>query len=399
MSLDAPNLASRDRVIVAIPAYEPSAGLLDVVTGMISAGLTRVLVIDDGSGPASAEVFTQVKQAGATVLHHEVNRGKGMALRTAMTHVLEHAPDVVGVVTADADGQHTITDIEAVAMALLAASDRPRVCVLGERNFDLPDIPLRSRFGNKVTTGILRLLAGRKLRDTQTGLRGLSRDILPELLEVRGDRFDYEMRALMHLLASRADLVSVPIETVYEDGRNATSHFRPVRDSAIIYASILRQAAVFVLTSVLGFLVDIGVFVLLIDALFDGHPTVRAVGICTVVARVVSALVNYVDNHLLVFRTGARVHHSVVRYAVLAVGLVTASWLLTTALAQVLAHHVVWAKLIVDSALFLVSYLVQRHWVFRTPATEIADRPASPAQRWKARRNRTDSRNGTAAGS
>lgn len=356
---------SVDRVVVIIPAYEPSEELPRLVAGIVAGGLPRVLVIDDGSGTAYSDVFDAAARAGARVVRHDVNRGKGAALRSALAHVLEHAPESPGVVTADADGQHTAQDIRRVAQALAAREGTPRVCVLGERDFDLPDIPWRSRFGNKLTTGIIRLLFGRRLRDTQTGLRGMSTDLLPELLDVGGDRFDHEMRVLMHLLATHAEVVSVPIATVYEDGQNATSHFRPLRDSVVIYAAILRQLGAFVLTSGLGFLVDISVFVLVMDLVFDGHPTVRAVGVSTVVARVVSVAANYAVNHLVVFDADAQLRRSAGRYAVLAVGLLLSSWLLTTGLSHLLGHHVVWAKLIADTGLFFVSYLVQRRWVFR----------------------------------
>lgn len=368
---------SVDRVLAVIPAYEPSEELPRLVAGLVAAGLRRVLVVDDGSSEHFGDVFADTSAAGAQVVRHDVNRGKGVALRTALAHALEHGLDLVGVVTADADGQHTVHDIHRVAQELAARQGDARVCVLGQRDFDLPDIPLRSRFGNKVTTGIIRLLYGRHLPDTQTGLRGLSLDLLPELLGVRGDRFDHEMRVLMHLLASRAEIVAVPIETVYEGGQNTTSHFRPLRDSAIIYAALLRQLGSFVVTSVLGFVVDIAVFVLVIDLAFDGHPTVVAVGVSTVAARVVSVATNYTANHLVVFRSGARVHRSATRYAALAVGLVLASWVLTTGVSHLLGHHVVWAKLIVDTGLFFVSYLVQRRWVFRADLPGAAPTPGS----------------------
>lgn len=373
---------SLDQVAVVIPAYQPSDDLPRVVSGIVAAGLRLVIVVDDGSGPAYAEVFAAASRAGAEVVQHDVNRGKGVALRTAMAHVLDRAPDLAGIVTADADGQHTVQDVRRVAQQLLDGRGTPRLCVLGERDFDLPDIPLRSRVGNKLTTGIIRLLFGRRLPDTQTGLRGLSLDLLPEVLRVRGDRFDHEMRVLMHLLATRAEIVPVPIETVYEDGANATSHFRPLRDSAIIYAAILRQLGAFVITSGLGFLVDIAVFVLVMDLAFDGRPSIQSVGVATVVARLVSVVANYAANHLVVFNLDTRIHKSVARYAVLAAGLLLASWLFTTGLSHLMGQHVVWAKLIVDTCLFFVSYLVQRRWVFRSEAraAPVAARRQATAQ-------------------
>lgn len=368
-------------VVVVIPAYEPSDQLPRLVDDLASAGLTSVLVVDDGSGPGYDPVFAAVSERpGVRVLRHGTNRGKGVALRTALSSILDDHPGVVGVVTADADGQHLPADIRRVADELVERAGRAaRVCVLGQRDFDLPDIPLRSRLGNKVTTGVIRALFGRRLPDTQTGLRGMSTDLLPELLDVPGDRFDHEMRALMHLLGSRARISAVPIETVYEDGANATSHFRPLRDSAIIYAAVLRQIGLFVLSSGSGFLVDIGVFVVVMDTVFDGNPTLRAVGVATLVARVVSALTNYAVNHLVVFASRERVHRALGRYAVLAAGILGASWLLTSGLSHLLGQHVVWAKIVVDSGLFAVSFLAQKHWVFasRVPHPDEVTEPAT----------------------
>lgn len=355
-------------VVVIIPAYEPSSRLVSLVAELSAAGVDRLLVVDDGSGPAYRQTFDAVCQvSGVELLRHEVNRGKGAAMRTAIAHVMRQGA-LTGVVTADADGQHTVADIRRVAdMLTERAPGTQRLCVLGERDFDLPQIPLRSRLGNKVTTALISALFGRRLPDTQTGLRGMTADLLPELLDVPGERFDHEMRAIMHLLTTGAHIVPVAIETVYEGGQNSTSHFRPVRDSAVIYAAILRQLGTFGLTSGLGFLIDILTFVAVMDGVFDGHPTLRAVGIATLTARVVSALANYAVNHLLVFRTGTKVPRSLGRYVVLAGVLLTASWLLTTGAANLLGHHVVWAKVLVDTLLFFASYLVQRRWVFAPP--------------------------------
>ena len=360
-------------VVVVIPAYEPSSVLVDLVSALVESGACGVVVVDDGSGPSYGEVFSALTaRRGVDVLTHRTNLGKGAALRTALAH-LRSRPDIVGAVTADADGQHTVADIGRVAREVAAHdATEQRLLVLGERDFDLPDIPMRSRVGNKVTTALVGSILGRQLPDTQTGLRGLSTSLFPELLEVPGDRFDYEMRALIHLLSTGAVVETVPIETVYEGGQNASSHFRPLQDSAIIYAALFRQVGVFALASGVGFAVDILVFVLVIDLFFDGHPSLRAVGIATATARVISAVVNYALNRQVVFRPGGprapktlRGRRSFYRYAVLAAGILTASWIFTTALSHLLGHRVVWAKLIVDSALFLVSYVLQRRWVFR----------------------------------
>lgn len=357
-------------VTVVIPAYEPAPVLVDLVRRLLEAGLTSVVVVDDGSPAEHDPTFRAVAGfRGVTLVRHQHNMGKGQALRTGLAEVLRCSPDGAGAVTADADGQHTVDDILSVAESLTeAAAGDPRVLVLGERDFDLPHIPWRSRLGNKVTTTVVRGLSGRRLPDTQTGLRGVSRALLSEMLEVPGDRFDYEMRALMHLVTSDAHLVHVPITTVYEDGENATTHFRPVRDSVIIYAAILRQLGRFLLTSGSGFLVDIAVFAAIMHLVFGGEARAGAVGVAAITARVCSALVNYGLNRTLVFADDSQVHRSLGRYATLAVGIVSASWLLTVTLTPVLGRHVVAVKIAVDLGLFVLSYLAQRRWVFAGPA-------------------------------
>src|SRR4051794_38578704 len=155
---------------VVIPAYRPSSGLVDLVRNLRRQSQRAIVIVDDGSGPDYPETFARASAfPNVTLLRHAVNLGKGAALKTAFNHILCSMPDVIGVVTADADGQHHPDDIERIAGALLA---RPDALVLGARAFD-GDVPLRSKIGNLATRGLMHALLGQKLRDTQTGLRGI----------------------------------------------------------------------------------------------------------------------------------------------------------------------------------------------------------------------------------
>lgn len=356
-------------VVVVIPSLHPGGHLPEVVGSLLAHRHTRVIVVDDGSGPGYAQLFAQVAAfPGCTVLTHPVNRGKGAALKTALEHCI-HLGDVTGVVTADSDGQHSPEDIGRVADELVrsGAGGRP-ICVLGARDFTVGNIPPKSRFGNQLTSTVVRALTGRRLPDTQTGLRGFSPGLLPDLLRVRGARYDYEMNALMWLLNRRVEVSEVPIATIYHDGANSQTHFRPVRDSVVIYAGLCRQVVGFALTSGLGAIVDLVMFALLIDAFFHGGSGLTAVAVATLGARLLSAAANFTANKVLVFGARSRTSRSMVRYALLAVALLVASILATTALAGLLAGHVVWAKIVVDSALFVASYLIQKRWVFPSGA-------------------------------
>jgi len=167
-------------------------------------------------------------------LRHDVNRGKGAALKTAFAAIARDFPDAVGVVTADADGQHLPADIAAVAKSTM---ENPGRITLGVRAFD-GEVPLRSRFGNAWSRWFFFLLTGTMVYDTQTGLRGIPCKFLRALCDIPGDRYEYEGRMLVAAALMKAKPVQVRIKTVYLEG-NRTSHFNPIRDSIRTQAALL----------------------------------------------------------------------------------------------------------------------------------------------------------------
>ncbi|WP_314925820.1 GtrA family protein, partial [Rothia mucilaginosa] len=186
------------------------------------------------------------------------------------------------------------------------------------------------------------------------GLRGFTPQILDWLLQIPGDKYEYEFSMLLRATRADVDLVQVPIVKVYEPG-NPTSHFRPLQDSALIYAPLLAFLASSFLT---GFLVDaIALFVLV----GLGAPLLAAV----VGARVISALTNFTVNRMLMHDGGARpsASSSLVRYAVLAVGILAANAALMETLTG-LGVSLLVAKILTELILIPVSFAVQRRWVF-----------------------------------
>lgn len=361
--------------IVLIPAYEPDGRLVALVRALASRG--PVVVVDDGSDAAYAPVFAASAAAGAVVLAHGVNRGKGAALRTGFAHIADRWPGA-DIVTADADGQHTPADISRVAAALSgvrearmvssgvtrgssALPERPPAIVLGVRAFT-GTVPLRSRAGNALTRRAFRLATGRDVTDTQTGLRGLPAEILPWLRTVPGDRFEYEFRMLLAAPTAGIELVQTPIETVYLEG-NTSSHFRPLADSARIWAPLLKFTA----SALLAFALDT-LLLLALNAL-TGWLLLSVVG-----ARVVSAGANYLVNRRHVF-AGARdlpTRSTATRYFSLAALLLAANYGVLSALTDA-GMSLIMGKILTETALFLVSFSVQRAVVF-------APTPAPPAR-------------------
>ena len=320
-------------LVVLIPAYKPDERLAVLVARLRGARRDcAVLVVDDGSGPQYAPFFSAARARGAEVVSSPVNQGKGQALRTGLAHAAATWPEA-DVVCADADGQHTPSDIEAV------------------RRFTGP-VPLRSRIGNDVTALLFRGATGWRLGDTQTGLRGYPAGRLAWLQEVPGDRYEYELSALLRAHELGMVVEQVEITTVYEPG-NTSSHFRPVQDSARIYAPLLR----FMGASLASFGIDwLGVMVIFA---MTGSLLAAVVG-----ARLVSGTANFFMNRRVFRARRGTVVRTAVRYAVLAVSLLAASYLMLKALTAVGIPLGI-AKVLGDGAIYVASYVVQRRLVFK----------------------------------
>jgi glycosyltransferase len=338
---------------VLIPAYQPDARLPRLILELHRADpSTKIVVVDDGSGQKFSDIFEASATAGAHVISYENNRGKGYALREGFTWIRDVAGDSPEcVVTADADGQHTLNDIFRVGRTCTDTGKS----VLGVREF-VGHVPARSRIGNTATSALFWLATGWKLKDTQTGLRAFPVALLPALLEVQGDRYEYELRVLLHLAKFRHPVSQIPIETIYEAG-NPTSHFRPLQDSARIWAPLLKFAASSGVATVIDY-----VLVLVLNALTG------ALFFPVIAARLVSASVNFAMNRRVFEATGVPLRRSALRYAALAVAVVAGSYTMLAVLTGI--GIPLWiAKIIADTTMYLVSYSAQSRYVF-APAQE-----------------------------
>lgn len=237
---------------ILIPSYKPDESMVATVRELREAAPKyRILVVDDGGGETYAPFFEQAKAAGATVLHHEVNRGKGAALKTGFAWLMENG-ETEGCVTADADGQHLTDDILKVAALV---KELPDAMIIGGRKFNKPGVPLRSKFGNYATRFTYNLLCGQSLGDTQTGLRGVPVGRFADMLAIPGDRYEYEMNQLLCARSMDLELVETEIATVYLDEENSSSHFNPIQDALRVYKPVLLAGLGLVLAAIADLLV------------------------------------------------------------------------------------------------------------------------------------------------
>jgi glycosyltransferase involved in cell wall biosynthesis len=240
-----------ERIAVLIPAFRPDESLAQLVSSLLALSFGAIVVVNDGSGAGYDPIFEQLGQAPRVrVLRHPVNLGKGRALKTGLRYFLDHLTDFDGVVTCDADGQHDAADVWTTAQRVYGA---PEKLVMGVRRFR-GSIPLRSRLGNAITKHVFAFLTGSTLGDTQCGLRGIPRKLIPRCLHLAGDRYEFEMNVLADAARS-CGVAEVPIDTIYING-NRSSHFRPFWDSMQIYLVLAR----FYLSSLIAASLDLAIF-------------------------------------------------------------------------------------------------------------------------------------------
>ena len=349
--------------VMLIPSLEPDERLPAYIQRLVESGFGHVVVVDDGSPESYQPIFERIAATEhVTVLHHDVNHGKGVALKTGYTWIRDHLPGISGVITADADGQHTVPDCIHLAEELEKGQ---RALYLGTRDFSQPDVPPKSRSGNRTTSFLFMLLYGVWLDDTQTGLRAFRREDLDFMIGVEGERFEYEMNVLIACVRHELRMIAIPIKTVYEN-ENRGTHYHPFRDSMRIFSVLARGFIRFMGSSLLCVLIDQGIFNLLNLAVFRNGAAKawRLILISTVVARIISACSNFALNKKFVFKLRGNTAGAAWKYAVLSVAVMLVSASLVWLSGKIGINSTI-AKIVVDTILYFVNYRVQAKWVFK----------------------------------
>jgi len=343
-------------VVIVIPAYQPDEKIMSEFMVEVKENFEHIVIVNDGSGDEYDNFFKRLKEDGYDVLTHSVNLGKGRALKTAINHVLNAYPDAIGMVTADCDGQHIVKDIKNVVAKL---KENPNTLVIGSRNFDEEQVPLRSKFGNKMTRGIFAAFVGIKITDTQSGLRAFGKDIMKTFVRVAGERYEYETNMLIECKEKDIKIEEVVISTVYIQN-NALSHFNPIKDSIIIYKLFFK----FIVAAFSSFLIDIGIFSVLVCLLPDFHcGVVTKIVVATVIARVISSLYNYFVNSKMVFKKANK--KSIINYYILVLVQMFVSAFAVSSIFDCLGGSATFIKLLVDTVIFVINFYLQREWVFK----------------------------------
>lgn len=229
-------MINKINVVVLIPSLNPNDLLIKYVTELIKIGFPKIIVVNDGSSNKYDKYFNKLKKIKeCIVLKHDANYGKGKALKTGFIYYLNNLPSYDGIVTADSDGQHTPVDTLEIAKTLAVNKSS---FILGTRCFDEKQVPFKSKYGNKITTFILKKIYGKEIKDTQTGLRAIPNHFIKKIISLDGDRFEYEINVLIEAIKEDIKIIQVPIKTIYI-GNNKNSHFKAFKDAYEIYSLIL----------------------------------------------------------------------------------------------------------------------------------------------------------------
>ena len=355
------------KTVVLIPALDPERGpLLDLVSKLLSYDFLFVLLVDDGSSKENKIIFEECKSLGCELVSYEENRGKGYALRRGFSEILSKKEfyGEADVITADSDGQHTVEDILKVRAEMLTHRG---AFVLGVRDFfseeSNKNVPPKSLKGNRFTSKLFKYMYGRWMADTQTGLRGIPYSLLGEATKIKGDRYQYEMKALIKAVRSDIEIIETPIEVIYLDNNKGT-HFRPIRDSLKIIGVIISQFLKYSLISLSSSILDIAAFTMLSAMLANVIPTEHII-VSTFIARGISGAFNFLMNKRVVFSAGnTALLPGIIKYIITAAFIASLSALLVNGLFMLLHWNKTIIKIIVDTLLFFLSYKIQQAWVF-----------------------------------
>ena len=336
--------------IALIPSYEPDGALLQVVSELLSNPFI-VVVVNDGSNSSFDEIFKQLPSE-VHYLSYKENHGKGYALKYGFKYIRDYLKLDTTVVTMDSDGQHKVAD----AIKICDACEQVGGLVLGSRYFG-KGTPFKSRFGNFMARTSFLISTRHKIYDTQTGLRAFNTSLLDMFIHVKGNRYEYEMNVLLEAIRQEVPINEERIETIYLDNNSGT-HYNPFKDTWRIFKEVIKFSA----SSLIGFLVDYGVFTLL-TLIKPGWE--HWVLLCVILARIVSATVNFTINYNLVFKKRETLWLAFVKYAGLAVFILGCNLFLMWLLYEQAGMNEYLAKIIVEVTLFITSWLVQRLFVFR----------------------------------
>lgn len=351
-----------DHIIVIMPVYNPSIYTVRLCERLI-VEYKYIIIVDDGSEKRYNHYFNKIKTLGEIGwLFHDINMGKGKAIKDAIKYGLKtydkeiSSGKIIGFITCDADGQHDVKDIKEISSKLC---EEEYDLILGSRNFD-NNTPLRSKFGNELTSKVLNFVHHIKLNDTQTGLRCFNIEFARNIQDIFGSRYEFEINMLIFAKRNNYRILEKKIQTIYIDD-NAHSHFNPILDSIKIYMVILYELIQYCFVSLFSFICDFVMFCLISKlTLKYNHYILYS----TVIARFFSSLINFLLNAHIVFKKKNINYKNIFKYYLLVIINMFLSAFLVSFFKKSFNGNLYTIKVIVDTSIFIIIYFINKYVVF-----------------------------------
>ena len=349
-------------IVIVIPAYNPSKKLIELVDSLILLNFSKIIIVNDGSIKGKSIFRTVKEKPECLILEYKENKGKGYALKYAINYYLENLKNnYKGIVSVDADYQHLPNDVLNIALRLLGNQDS---LILGIRDFYEKGVPTPNRFGNRLTSFIFKLLYGKNIKDTQTGLRGIPNRYLNLCLESSGKRFEFEMNMLIKFVKQKINILEIPIETVYY--KRGESKFNKWIDSILIYKVIFTEYIKFLLSSLICSFLDIILFTVFLNIFSNLNNNLKII-LGTFISRIIADFFNFNINKNFVFISHENSKKIFCKYYLLSF-----SKMLLSASLVLIFHNLfnncseTVLKIIVDVFIYLISYKIQKKYIFKT---------------------------------
>jgi hypothetical protein len=332
-----------------IPTFNPNKNFIELIKNLSLNCNEKIFIIDDGS-TKNKDLFEKIienKYKNVFLLRHAVNLGKGAALKMVFNHILVNFPNIKGCVTLDSDGQHCIKDCINLMNKL---KEEKYDLILGYRKFS-KNIPLKSYIGNNISRFIYKLVLGRNFKDTQTGLRAISKEFMKKCLSIKSNRFEFETEQLAIASFNNLKVLEVSIDTIYIENNSNTS-FRPLIDSLKIYFILFR----YMISSIFTSLVDFIVFSISIYFNFNIISS-------NIIARTFSIFVQFFLLNRYVFNTSSKLKFFIlfVLY-VYVMGFVSS--LIQLYLLEMFYFSVISTKIFVEIILFFINFAFLKVYIF-----------------------------------
>lgn len=331
-----------------IPTYLPNNEFLELINSFSKLRFSKIIIINDGSGKNYSSLFEEITKINKVkVLTHHKNKGKGAALKTGFLECINNN-NFEGVITADADGQHSVSDVQKL---LELFRKNHRNIILGSRRFS-GSVPFRSRFGNIITNLIFKIIFRKTINDTQTGLRALPINFCRDIVYISSNGYEFEMDMLIKAVRSDYKILEQEIQTIYIDN-NKSSHFNPLIDSMKIYFALLR----FSLSSLITYLIDYTVFIVC-------YQFSENIGLSTMFARSVALPIYLFLNYEIVFRVNPFKMIMLIKLIISVIITGYISYYCQLWLSNTLDLNISIGKIIVESILFFLSFFIMRDFIF-----------------------------------